>query len=96
MTATNIAMPFYLPDTGRILPPQTELTPEQAAEFLCVSESFMLELLDSGEIESRNEGKQRQVALRSLVKYDQKWAQQQTAALDKLIQLSEEMGLYDD
>lgn len=96
MTTTDIATPFCFSKLEQMFPSQTELTPEQAAEFLCVSESFLLELLNSGEIESRNEGGQLLVVLRSLVKYDQDWTQRQKDALDKLVRLSEEMGLYDD
>jgi hypothetical protein len=96
MTATNIVTPFFLSDRVQPFPPQTELMPKQAAEFLCVSEPFLLELLDSGEIVSRNLDGQRMVVWDSLLKYDLEMSQRQNAALDELVQLSEEMGLYDD
>jgi hypothetical protein len=94
MTATNTVTPFFLSDRVQPLPPQTELTPEQAAEFLCVSEPFLLELLDSGEIVSRNLDGQRMVAWDSLLKYEQETKQLQYIGLTELVQDAQEMGLY--
>ncbi|MDR3109002.1 MAG: hypothetical protein LBU65_04855 [Planctomycetaceae bacterium] len=94
MTTTDIAASFYLSESERILSSQTELTPEKAAEFLCVSESFLLELLDSGEIELRSEGKQRWVVLRSMVKYDQKMTRRRLNALEEMASESQELDLY--
>lgn len=78
------------------IPKQIELTLSQAAEFLCVSEDYLTELLNSGEIESRFVNGRRLIAVNDLLEYDAKATKQQKEAFRELVRLSGEMGLYDD
>lgn len=75
---------------------QAELTLSQSAEFLRVSENYLIGLLDSGEIESRFLNGFRVVPMNSLIEYDVKETRRQYEALGEVIRLSQEMGLYDD
>ena len=78
------------------IPCHTELTLSQAAEFLCVSEDYMTDLLDSGQIESRFVEDCHMVAVDSLLDYDKEATKQQKEAYREVVRLSEEMGLYDE
>lgn len=73
----------------------SELTIAEASELLCVSEPFLVDLLDSGAIAYRKIGNQFRVQLDDAVRYKKKRSQLRKKSLDELVQMSQEMGLYD-
>jgi len=73
--------------------PQAELTLREATNILGVPESDLMELLDTGEIESRFVGKRRVVIADSLFDYDRETTRLQAEALDELTQQTQEWGL---
>lgn len=86
-------MPFI--STADQVPSSMELTPQQAAEVLCVSDSYMDQLLESGEIPFRMVGDSRLISLKDLQGYDKEKVRLRREVLRQLAQESQEMGLYD-
>ena len=75
------------------MPLRTELTLREAANILGVPESDLLELLNTGEIESQSIGNRRIVIAESLYDYDRETTRFQDEALDELTQQTQELGL---
>ena len=72
-----------------------ELTIKQAARFLRASEGYVDELLDDGIVAFRQENGERLVQQSSLLKYAER-REQKYKALEELVQVSEEAGLYEN
>ncbi|BAZ15668.1 hypothetical protein NIES4071_75400 [Calothrix sp. NIES-4071] len=79
-----------------IVPPNSKLTTQQAADFLNVSHSYLIKLLEQGEIPYVSIGAQRRVQFDDLSKYREKRNQNRSQMLQKLIEMTEEAGLYED
>jgi len=75
--------------------PPTELTIEQTARFLRMSERHVNDLLDAGEIASRQENGKRLVLWESLLTFELE-RERLGAALNEMVRMNQEMGLYDD
>ncbi len=73
-----------------------EVSPEKAAEFLQVSPSYLVRLLDNGEMPFHYIGTHRQITISDLIEYKRKRKIKSKEALKRMTELSEEMGLYDD
>ena len=89
--------PFPVTD-GRsigLFPAPSECTVAQAAEFLRTSERHVNDLLNAGKIAFRREADGRMVQWNSLLDFEQ-WREQGHAAVDEMVRLNQEMGLYDD
>ena len=72
------------------------LSTGQAAALLGLSRTYMVELLDRGELPSeRPGGSHRRVKLRDILEYKERRRQDRRAGLDALAQLDEELGLND-
>ena len=78
-----------------IMPADAELTTGEAAEILDFSRQYLVRLLDEGHIPCRREGTHRRVLLRDVIRYREKRAAEQQAALRDLVRLSEEAGDYE-
>jgi len=76
------------------IPPQTELTSQQAAGVIGVLGSYMDKLLDSGTIPSHTANGSRLVKLKDLLEYDREKTRLRHEVLDELTQEAQEMGLY--
>ena len=76
------------------IPLQTELTSSQAAEFLGVSESFLLDLLGSGKIASRKVDGEPLTLLQDVLEYKQERKRRRLETVDELVRDSQRMGLY--
>jgi hypothetical protein len=76
-------------------PMLSELTVTHAAKFLRSSEGYVTELLDDGLIEYRQEEGQRFVQWNSLADFEQE-RERGYQALERIVQWSQELGLYDD
>ncbi|HEY4210737.1 MAG TPA: helix-turn-helix domain-containing protein [Steroidobacteraceae bacterium] len=76
-------------------PESSELTTKQAAEVLGVSRPFLIRVLESGHIPFRKVGRHRRVLMKDVLAYKKTMQVKSRAAMDELVQLSEEMGGYD-
>ena len=82
-------------DSAAFVHAPAEYTVAQAAEFLDVSEDCVDGLLDLGVLEYRQDGGHRLINRDELFGYAQRWARRR-AALDEMVRMNQEMGLYDD
>ncbi|MCY3779302.1 MAG: helix-turn-helix domain-containing protein [Chloroflexi bacterium] len=78
-----------------MIPHHAELTTVEAADILNVSRPYLIKLLESGEIRFRKVGTHRRILMEDLMAYKEKSERQSRAAMDELVALSEELGLYD-
>lgn len=79
-----------------VIPAQEEVTTQEAAEILHVSRPYLIKLLDEGAIPFVTVGRHRRIRLNDLLLYKRLRDTQRRESLARLVQLSEEMGLYDD
>jgi excisionase family DNA binding protein len=73
----------------------SELTTKQAAELLSVSRPFFIGVLESGAIPHRKIGRQRRVLMKDVLGYKKTMQVNRRAALDELVEASEDAGGYD-
>src|SRR5215475_6524260 len=73
----------------------SELTTKQAAKVLGVSRPFLIRVLETGEIPYRKIGRHRRVLMKDVLAYKQSMQVKRRAALDGLVEASEEVGGYD-
>ena len=79
-----------------LIPQHAELTTMEAADILNVSRPFLIKLLETGDIPFRKVGRHRRILMEDLMAYKDKSDRQSRAAMDELVALSEELGLYDE
>ncbi len=80
----------------RLVEEDEEVSPEKAAEFLQVSRPYLVKLLDGGEIPFHYVGAHRRITMSDLIEYKQKRKIRSKEALRKMVEVTEEMGLYDE
>ncbi len=76
-----------------VVPTHAELTTEQAANMLNVSHSYLICLLNAGEIAYRKVGAHRLVLAESLLEYKHLDDARRRAAADELTTLAQDMAL---
>ena len=80
----------------RLVEEDEEVSPEKAAEFLQVSRPYLVRLLDNGEIPFHYVGTHRRVTMSDLIEYKHKRKIRSKEALQRMVEVSEEMELYDE
>jgi excisionase family DNA binding protein len=78
-----------------VAPVHHQLTTQEAADFLNVSRTYLVRLLDRGDIPSSKVGRHRRVRFGALMEYKKRRMSERRAALTNLIRESEELGLYE-
>jgi excisionase family DNA binding protein len=78
-----------------IVPQNTVLTTQQAANFLGVSRPTLVSLLEAGKLPYERPGNHRRVRLADLIVYQRRTRSAQREALDELTAESVDLGLYD-
>lgn len=80
----------------RLVEEDEEISPERAAEFLQVSRPYLVKLLDGGEIPFHYVGTHRRITMSDLIEYKRKRKIKSKEVLQKMVEVSEEMGLYEE
>ncbi len=73
-----------------------ELSPQQAADLLNVSRTYLLKMLEHGDIPVKKIGTRRRIRLQDVLYYKQQRDTHERQGLAELARLSQEMNLYDD
>ena len=78
-----------------LFPRLAEITTVEAADILNVSRPYIIKLLEAGDIPFRMVGSHRRIRLDDLLQYKKESDQRSDEAMDELVALSQELGLYD-
>lgn len=78
-----------------IVPLNTELTTQEAADILNVSRPYLIKILEEGVIPYTKVGTHRRIRFTDLVAYKKRHDAELQQGLEEITRLSEEMGLYD-
>lgn len=76
-----------------VVPSETELTTQQAADLLNVSRPFVVGMIEKGQLAARMVGNQRRLPLKDVLAYKKDNEARRSAALDELAKLDQELGL---
>lgn len=79
-----------------IVPVSAELTTQQAADLMNVSRPHLISLLDKGELNFRMVGTHRKLKARDVLAYNDKAKLARRGHLEKMVELDQADGLYDD
>lgn len=71
------------------------LTTQEAADLLGVSRPTLVKLLESGEIPFEQPGRHRRVRLTDVLSYRQRRSIQRRESLDRMIEIADESGMYE-
>lgn len=91
----DILTQMSLGNAVTIIPIHAELTTQEAADLINVSRPFLIKQIEAGEIPHHKVGRHRRVRLTDLMEYKTRIDCEREEVLDELVQLSEELGLYD-
>ena len=77
-----------------LIPQKHEMTTQEAAGFLNVSRPYVIKLIDDGALKCRKVGRHRRIEFQDLMQFQQQQQQRSEDALQRLTDLSQELGLY--
>jgi excisionase family DNA binding protein len=83
-------------NTVAVVPVTAELTTQQAADLLNVSRPHLIKLLDERKLHHRMVGTHRKLLAQDVLAYRDKITHDRREALARLVEMDEELGLYDD
>ena len=89
----NILAQMARGNAVQLVPQQAELTTQEAARLLNMSRPYVVRLLDEGRIPSHRTGTHRRVMLRDVLTFKAEHRRARGAALDRLSDLDQELGL---
>lgn len=89
----QVALPTLMETLG-IEIHQADLTTQEAAELLNVSHPYLIDKIESGEIPHHEVGHHYQIGFEDLMTYRRQVNTTSSQALDEMVALSEEIGLY--
>ena len=72
----------------------TEVTTQQAADFLSVSRPYLVKLLEEGKIPFRLVGPRRRVRLGDMLRYMEQEESERHRGLDELVAEAQRLGMY--
>ena len=72
-----------------------EVTTIQAAEILNISRPYLMKLINNGQIPYHQVGTHKRILLKNLLEYKKLRDAKRQQGLQKLTELSQELGLYD-
>jgi excisionase family DNA binding protein len=78
-----------------IVPVDKELSTQDAADILNVSRPFLVSLLEAGTIPYIKVGTHRRIRFIDLMEYKKRRDEETERGLEKIVRISEELGLYD-
>ena len=76
-----------------LIPQKHELTTQEAAGFLNVSRPYVIKQIEEGSLKCRKVGRHRRVEFQELMRFQQMQQQKSEDALQRLTDLSQELGL---
>ena len=76
-----------------LIPSDSEVTTQQAADMLNVSTPHIVKLLEEGAIPYKKTGSHRRILLEDLIAYDKKLKDQRSASLKAIAKQAQELGL---
>jgi excisionase family DNA binding protein len=78
-----------------IVPEKQDCTTQEAADFLGVSRTFLLdELIKKGVLPYRMIGNRRKIPMSALIEYDNENRAKRQAAIDEMVVLDQKMGIF--
>lgn len=77
-----------------LIPQKHEMTTQEAAGFLNVSRPYVIKLIDDGALKCRKVGRHRRIEFQDLAQFQQQLQQRSEDALQRLTDLSQDLGLY--
>jgi len=78
-----------------IVPVETEVTTQKAAEILGCSRPHLVKLLEDGEIVYTKVGKHRRIRLEDVLKFQKQMKENQKRKIIEIMNFDEQKGLYD-
>lgn len=76
-----------------LIPHHAELTTQQAANFLNVSQPFVVKLIDENKLPAHKIGRHRRVRFQDLLRYKKQMESDREKALEALTKEAQELGL---
>ncbi len=74
---------------------ETELTLNEVADYLNVSRTFVLKLMDTGQIPFRRVGSQRRLRFGDVREYEKSQRSRADTAMNGMARINQELGLYE-
>ncbi len=78
-----------------IVPAEAELTPNEAADYLSVSRTFVLKLLDAGQIPFRRVGSHRRIRFGDIRDYEKRQRCRADEAMEEIADINQKLRLYE-